>query len=156
MKKIRLWFLILTLLLVPAAAQTVCALSPAAAYAAEGSSKRWTDGADKSIYDSKNKKEKNVDIGGAEDKKMVGKSSSAIGSIFAGLFNVFSDWFSSFFEFTGMTLKNVVYGRVGGGGVILHMNGKSYRTSHLLLRQLPEIRMELCPLPYTPLCVYCP
>ena len=130
MKKIWLkkqWFLIMMLCLVCCTAQKVYTVTPAAVYAESG--KRWTDGADKSIYDGEDKKEKNIDLGEADDKKMTGKSSSALGSIFAGLLNVFSDWFGTFFELTGMTLKNVVYGRVGGGGVTLHLNGKAYRAS---------------------------
>lgn len=125
MKRRSLFFLIMMLLFASMTVSVCSAMRPAVVSAAT----KWTDGVDKSIYDNPDKKEKNVDIGNADDKKLGEKSSKGLGGLIAGLLNDISDWLDVFFKTTGMTLKNIIYGRVGGGGVLLHLNGKSYRTS---------------------------
>lgn len=133
MKRRNVFALIIMLLFAAVAMDAGITMQPVPVSAA----KRWTDGADQSIYNNPNKKEKNIDLGDVDDKKVAGKSSKGLGGLLAGLLNGISDWFDIFFESTGMTLKNVIYGRVGGGGVILHFNGEAYRTSLFTFETVP-------------------
>ena len=90
---------------------------------------KWTDDADKSIYKGGKKDEKNVDLGDPDEEKLKENKSGGLAGLLAKFFNTLSDWIDDFFGLVGLSLKNIIYGRVGGGGVIIHIGGKSYRTA---------------------------
>lgn len=91
-------------------------------------SKKWTSDSDKSIYKSdgeEKKKYENI----SEDSEQVEDVGSTIGSLLADLLNSISDFIDEFFGMIGLSLENIVYGRVGGAGVKANINGETYRIS---------------------------
>lgn len=97
--------------------------------------KPWTSDADKSIYENEDEiKLVNVSKESELEKIM----DSTIGKMLAKFFNSLGDGIQFFSDKLGVTLKNIVYGRVDGAGVKVTYNGETYRTSLFTYELSPD------------------